>query len=190
MPHREHDNGWQAESQSCLPQEPSWQDVLELLADHGFDGLADALQILFNEAMKLERSAVLEAQPYERTPLRRGYANGYKPKTVHTRIGALPLAVPKTRGIEFYPTALERGVRSERALKLAVAEMYLQGVSTRKVTAVMEQLCGLEVTRRRSAGRCKSSMRNSTPGCSDPWVKSPICCWTPAMRRCGWPAAW
>ena len=146
MPHREHDNGWQAESQSCLPQEPSWQDVLELLADHGFDGLADALQILFNEAMKLERSAVLEAQPYERTPLRRGYANGYKPKTVHTRVGALPLAVPKTRGIEFYPTALERGVRSERALKLAVAEMYLQGVSTRKVTAVMEQLCGLEVT--------------------------------------------
>ena len=48
--------------------------------------------------------------------------------------------------MEFYPTALERGTRSERALKLAVAEMYLQGVSTRKVTAVMEELCGREVT--------------------------------------------
>jgi putative transposase len=146
MTHREHDNGWPAESPSCLTQEASWQDVLELLADHGFEGLAEALRILFNEAMKLERSAVLEAQPYERTPLRRGYANGYKSKTVHTRVGELSLAVPKTRGIEFYPTALDRGVRSERALKLAVAEMYLQGVSTRKVTAVMEQLCGLEVT--------------------------------------------
>jgi transposase-like protein len=96
--------------------------------------------------MKLERSQVLGAQPYQRTRERRGYANGYKPKSVETRVGRLELAVPQTRGIAFYPTALERGTRSERALKLAVAEMYLQGVSTRKVTAVMEQLCGHEVT--------------------------------------------
>jgi transposase-like protein len=108
--------------------------------------MAQALQILFNEAMKLERSAVLEAQPYQRTPQRRGYANGFKPKRVDTRVGRLELEVPQTRGVEFYPSTLERGTRSERALKLAVAEMYLQGVSTRKVTAVMETLCGLEVT--------------------------------------------
>jgi transposase-like protein len=56
------------------------------------------------------------------------------------------VAVPQTRGVEFYPSALEKGVRSERALKLAVAEMYVQGVSTRKVAAITEQLCGLEVT--------------------------------------------
>jgi transposase-like protein len=56
------------------------------------------------------------------------------------------LAVPQTRGVPFYPSALERGTRSERALKLAIAEMYLQGVSTRKVSEVMEQLCGREVT--------------------------------------------
>jgi putative transposase len=54
--------------------------------------------------------------------------------------------VPQARGVEFYPSALEKGVRSERALKLAVAEMYVQGVSTRKVAAITEQLCGLEVT--------------------------------------------
>jgi putative transposase len=54
--------------------------------------------------------------------------------------------VPQTRGVEFYPSALEKGLRSERALKLAVAEMYVQGVSTRKVAAITEQLCGLEVT--------------------------------------------
>jgi transposase-like protein len=108
--------------------------------------MAQAMQTLLNEAMKLERSQVLGAQPYERTFERRGYANGYKPKTVDTRLGRLELAVPQTRGVPFYPSALERGTRSERALKLAVAEMYLQGVSTRKVTAVMEQLCGREVT--------------------------------------------
>jgi putative transposase len=54
--------------------------------------------------------------------------------------------VPQTRGVEFYPSALEKGLRSERALKLAVAEMYVQGVSTRKVAAITEKLCGREVT--------------------------------------------
>lgn len=68
----------------------------------------------------------------QRTPERRGYANVYKPKTVHSRVGTLELAVPQARDVEFYPSALERGTRSERALALAVAEMYLQGVSTRK----------------------------------------------------------
>ncbi len=123
------------------------ETVLQVLIQEGFEGLAEAIRILINEAMKIERSAVLQAQPYERTALRRGYANGFKPKTVATRLGPLTLEVPQVRGeAEFYPSALERGVRSERALKLAVAEMYVQGVSTRKVTAVMEELCGLEVS--------------------------------------------
>ena len=78
--------------------------------------------------------------------MRRGQANGFKPKTVQTRIGPLELRVPQTRDGGFYPNALERGQRSERALKLAIAEMYVQGVTTRKVTAVMKELCGLEVT--------------------------------------------
>ena len=120
--------------------------VLDLLIECGFDGMAQAMELLLNEAMKLERSAVLGALPYERTPGRRGHANGFKPKTVHTRVGDLELAVPQTRDVPFYPSSLERGQRSERALKLAVAEMYLQGVSTRKVTAVMQELCGLDVT--------------------------------------------
>ena len=142
------------ERQACGQQEPwrddatpdHWQDLLELMCDHGFDGMARALQVLFNEAMKVERSAALGARPFERTPSRRGQANGFKPKTVQTRVGPLELRVPQTRGVEFYPTALERGQRSERALKLAIAEMYVQGVTTRKVTTVMEELCGLEVT--------------------------------------------
>lgn len=124
----------------------SWNDLLDLLCDHGFSGMAQAMQVLLNEAMKLERSVALGAQPYQRTPLRRGQANGFKPKTVQTRLGPLELRVPQTRGVPFYPSSLEKGQRSERALKLAIAEMYVQGVTTRKVTAVMEALCGLDVT--------------------------------------------
>jgi transposase-like protein len=138
--------GCQQESWRDEDSPRGWEDLLELLCDHGFEGMAQAMQVLINEAMKLERSAVLGARPYERTPLRRGQANGFKPKTVETRLGPLALRVPQTRGVEFYPSALERGQRSERALKLAIAEMYVQGVTTRKVTAVMEELCGLEVT--------------------------------------------
>jgi transposase-like protein len=124
-----------------------FETVMQLLIDAGFDGFAQAFQILVNEAMKAERADALQARPYERTDARRGYANGFKPKTVATRLGKIPLLVPQVRGdVQFYPTALERGVRSERALKLAVAEMYVRGVSTRKVTEVMETLCGLEVS--------------------------------------------
>ena len=120
--------------------------ITELLAEHGFDGLAQAVTVLLNEVMKIERAHALGAAPYQRTEDRTGHANGFKPRTIHTRIGPLTVEVPQARGVEFYPSALEKGVRSERALKLAVAEMYVQGVSTRKVAAITEQLCGLEVT--------------------------------------------
>jgi putative transposase len=113
----------------------TWNDLLDLLCDHGFAGMAQAMQVLFNEAMKLERADALGARPYERTPLRRGQANGFKSKTIETRLGPLELRVPQTRGVPFYPSSLEKGQRSERALKLAIAEMYVQGVTTRKVTS-------------------------------------------------------
>jgi putative transposase len=127
-------------------QPTALDQILELLAEHGFDGMAQAVGVLLNEVMKLERTHALGAAPYQRTEQRRGYANGFKPKTLHTRLGAIDVQVPQARGIDFYPSALEKGVRSERALKLAVAEMYVQGVSTRKVAAITEKLCGLEVT--------------------------------------------
>ena len=64
-----------------------------------------------------------------------------------TRLGTIPLKVPQVRGgVDFCPSSLERGLRSERAVKLAVAEMYVQGVSTRRVTQVMQQMCGCEVS--------------------------------------------
>lgn len=127
------------------------RSALELLVENGFDGMASALEILLNEAMKLERADFIGAGPYERNGERRGYSNGFKPKKVDTRLGRLDLKVPQVRGLDdeedrFYPQAIERGTRSERALKLAVAEMYVQGVSTRKVADITRELCGLEVS--------------------------------------------
>jgi len=127
-------------------QSNRFEEVFQLLSDHGFEGMAQAIAILMNEAMKLERADALGAAPYQRTETRRGHANGFKPKTVNSRLGRLQLNVPQTRGVEFYPSALERGERSERALKLAVAEMYVQGVSTRKVAEITQELCGLDIS--------------------------------------------
>jgi putative transposase len=122
------------------------QEAIQVLAEQGFDGMAQTMQVLLNECMKIERQHALGAAPYQRSATRRGQANGFKPKHVKTRIGELELQVPQVRGMEFYPSALERGVRSEKALKLALAEMYVQGVSTRKMARITEELCGCEVS--------------------------------------------
>jgi len=133
MAHRQHGN--------------AFDDAMELLIENGFDRMANVLQILLNEAMKIEREDVLAAGAYQRTPERKGYANGYKPKTVDTRMGRITVDVPQVRGdIDFYPSALEKGCRSERALKVAIAEMYVKGISTRRVTGVLEKMCGLEIS--------------------------------------------
>lgn len=133
MAHREHGN--------------AFDDAMELLIENGFDGMADVLRILLNEAMKIEREDVLAAGAYQRTPDRKGYANGFKPKTVDTRMGRMTVEVPQVRGdVEFYPSALEKGCRSERALKIAIAEMYVKGISTRRVTGVLEKMCGLNIS--------------------------------------------
>ena len=121
--------------------------LMQIVNENGLEAVAETFRILLNEAMKVERDQTIGAGLYERTDNRQGYANGYKPKTVGTRMGKLIVNVPQVRGgIQFYPSALEKGCRSERALKLAIAEMYVQGVSTRRVTDVLEKMCGLSVS--------------------------------------------
>ena len=121
-------------------------DVLELLTTNGFGGLAETVTVLLNSAMVAERSEYLGAAPYERCTQRVSYANGFKDKALKTRLGSLSLKVPQTRDSEFYPQSLEKGLRSERALLLAIAEMYVQGVSTRRVKKIVEELCGVSVS--------------------------------------------
>lgn len=110
--------------------------LVELIADEGFDALPELMCIMINATMQAGRQQHLQAAPYERTEERRGYANGFKPKMMTTRIGKMTFAVPQVRD----------GLRSEQALTLALAEMYVQGVSTRNVAAITEQLCGVELT--------------------------------------------
>ena len=122
------------------------QDALAALLDQGLDGAGEALRILVDEAGKIERSHFLNAHPYERSADRLGSANGFKPKTMKTRMGELTFAVPQVREGGFYPSALEKGSRTDQAVNLMMAEMYVQGVSTRKVIEVLQRLIGPEVS--------------------------------------------
>lgn len=122
------------------------QKILEVLISEGVEGFKPILEWLLNEAMKMERSNFLGADHYERSPERKGYANGFKEKSILTRHGKSLVRIPQVRGLSFYPSSLEKGCKSEVALKCAIAEMYVQGVSTRKVTEITEALCGLEIS--------------------------------------------
>ena len=121
------------------------QFLQEIFSDR--DGIKRFLQEVLNKAMQAEVTQQLDAKEYQRTSQRRGYRNGLKPRQLATRVGQLDLAVPQTRGCEpYHPSMFARWQRSERALLVACAEMYFQGVSTRKVQNVLEQMCGSEIS--------------------------------------------
>jgi transposase-like protein len=122
------------------------EEIVKGLIGQGPDGLKPVLEMIFNTAMNIEREQVLGASPYERTDARKGYSNGFKSKQFQTRMGGLDLQIPQVRGIKFYPQSIEKGCRSEKALKAAIAEMYISGVSTRSVTDITEKLCGCEIS--------------------------------------------
>ena len=135
-------------------QDTAIEALMEQLIANGAEDMASVFSGLFDLAMRIEREQFLEAGHYERTPLRRGYANGAKPKRLDTPAGTVTVNVPKTAGHDepFYPQSLERGRRSSRAVMLAVAEMYVKGVSTRDAEAVMmefgiESLSSTQVSR-------------------------------------------
>lgn len=125
---------------------PQIIEALNTLSEEGLVSLNPILEKLINELMKIEREQFVSAGRYERTENRKGYCNGFKNKTLVTRSGKLELEVPQTRGITFYPQCLEKGVRSERALKLAIAEMYFSGISTRRVKNITQELCDMEIS--------------------------------------------
>lgn len=125
------------------------RDSINLLLENGLaDGLPRIAELLMNAAMVIERSAHLQARPHERTEQRNGHANGFKPRSLATSLGKLGLQVPQVRDSTspFKTSLLESGSRVDRALKAAITEMYLQGVSTRRVTKVVEELCGTQIS--------------------------------------------
>jgi putative transposase len=106
------------------------------------DLLRAMVQRLVQETIQTEFDQFIGAGPYQRSGERRGWRNGHKPRTFRTRVGKLELRIPQDREGRFQPSVFERYERSEKALVAAMIEMYIHGVSTRKVSKIVEQLCG------------------------------------------------
>jgi putative transposase len=120
-------------------------DLLTELSNYqGENLISEIVRLGIQNLMELERDEHIGVGNYERGENRHSHRNGYKSRTLYTRVGTLVLQVPQTRDGAFYPSILERYQRSEKALVLALAEAYLQGVSTRKMKMVTEQLMGKE----------------------------------------------
>jgi putative transposase len=120
---------------------PTLEEVKALLAaDRDF--LRPLVQAVLQELLEAEMTEALCAEKGERTPSRLGHRSGYYDRTLVTRVGKLELRVPQDRAGRFSTELFERYQRSEKALVAALAEMYVQGVSTRKVKAITEELCG------------------------------------------------
>jgi putative transposase len=116
----------------------------ELINYQGENVIGEIVRLGIQNLMELERDEHIGVGNYERGEDRRSQRNGFKSRTLYTRVGSLVLQVPQTRDGLFYPSILERYQRSEKALVLALAEAYLQGVSTRKMKMITEQLMGKE----------------------------------------------
>ncbi len=124
-----------------------------LLNDPEF--LNQAVTRFLQQFLEAEITSFLQAEPYQRTGERTGYRNGYKPRIVKTRVGRIELSVPQDREGRFHSGLFTRFQRSEKALILALQEAYLQGVSTRKVTKITEQLCGTSFSKSQVSQLCQ-----------------------------------
>jgi putative transposase len=117
------------------------REVKQILTEDG-DLVKAVVAATLQETLEAEMDEALGAQKGERTPTRVGYRSGYYSRTLVTRVGKIELRVPQDREGRFRTEVFERYQRSEKALVTAMMEMYIQGVSTRKVRAVTEELCG------------------------------------------------
>jgi putative transposase len=129
------------------------ESLLPALFGQG-DGLKVLMEQVLNQVLAAQVTNALQAQPGERTPERTGYRNGFRERRLQTRIGTLTLSVPRTRSGEFSPELWARYQRSEQAFVLALCEMVLQGVSTRKIEAVTQELCGAEFSKSTVSALC------------------------------------
>ena len=126
--------------------------VSSLFSRH--DGLGQLVEQVLNQILQAQAAEALQARPHERTPSRQGYRNGQRERSLQTQVGTLKLQVPRLRGGEFSPELFERYQRSEQAFVLALMEMVVQGVSTRKVEAITIELCGAEFSKSTVSALC------------------------------------
>lgn len=124
------------------------EEIQKLIDQSVQDDLSKTiLTTVFNQLMEVQRNEYLQADEYERSEHRKSYRNGYYTRDFTTRIGTLELRVPRTRDGKFSPSVFERYQRNEKALLAAMLEMYVSGVSTRKVSQVVEELCGKSISK-------------------------------------------
>jgi putative transposase len=119
-------------------------------------GVSALLESVLNQILQAEATEQLQAEPYERTDERQGYRNGSYPHKLTTRVGTLTLRIPRLRNGKFSTEMFARYQRSEQALVLAMMEMVINGVSTRKVTLVTEELCGAQFSKSTVSELCKN----------------------------------
>jgi len=128
-------------------------DQLKDVLSHD-QGMKLLLEQVLNQVLEAQMTEHVGAEPYERTERRRTYRNGYRPRRLTTRVGTLTLRVPQSRDGSFSTELFRRYQRSEQALVLALMEMVVQGVSTRKVTRITEQLCGTSFSKSTVSALC------------------------------------
>lgn len=114
------------------------------------------MESILNQMLEAQVTEVVGAKPYERSDDRTCYRNGARPRQMKTRIGTLELSVPRVRNGEFSPELFDRYQRNEQALVLAMMEMVIQGVSTRKVTKITEELCGTSFSKSTISKLCEN----------------------------------
>lgn len=119
------------------------------------EAVARLIEQVLNQVLQAQVTEQLKAAPYERTEERQGYRNGTLPHTLTTRVGTLTLRVPRLRNGQFSTDLFMRYQRSEQALVLALMEMVVNGVSTRKVAKITEELCGTEFSKSTVSDLCK-----------------------------------
>ena len=133
--------------------------LLDLLrkaaAEPDVDFLREALRVVTQELMEAEVEAHLGAERYERTAERTGQRNGYRTRDWGTRVGSIPLRVPRVRDSTYFPTLLEPRTRAERALTAVIQEAYVQGVSTRRVDALVQALGMTGISRSQVSRLCQ-----------------------------------
>ena len=120
----------------------------------GQDGLSKLVETVLNQVLEAQVTEALGADRHERTEERQGYRNGYRTRTLYTRVGPVTLQVPQTRDGSFSTDIFKRYQRSEQAFVLALMEMVVQGVSTRKVSAITEELCGASFSKSTVSALC------------------------------------
>src|SRR5580692_8964174 len=126
------------------PTKQDWKAIFVEALQEKDDGFRRLLEHIVQDVLEADMEETLGAEKSERTPNRLGYRSGYYGRTLVTRVGKLELRVPQDRQGRFRTEVFERYQRSEKALVGTLAEMYVQGVSTRKVKEITEQLCGHE----------------------------------------------